>query len=510
MSNYAIGIDLGTTYSCVGVWKNKKAEIIVNSMGNRTTPSIVGYKNNEKLIGDNAKCIITKNYENIIYDSKRLIGRNFSDKEVQNDMKFWPFKLDKDNNDKPQIIVKINDNEERYYPEEISAMILKQLKKEAEDYLDCEVKDAIITVPAYFNNSQRQSTIDAGRIAGLNVIQTINEPTAAAIAYGLENKSNKKKNVCIFDFGGGTFDVTVLTIENKEFKVLSTGGDSHLGGSDIDNLLVKYCINEFNQETGIDISNNQKALRRLKTHSEKVKMELSSIKESYIDIDSLSKDNDFYISIDRLLFNDICKDLFKRCIEILKKTINESGLSKEEIDDIVLVGGSSRIPKLQEMITEFFNNKKKLNKSINPDEAIAYGAAVFAESKDLDKIANLNDLMVADVLPKSLGIRVQGGIMAKIINKNTPLPCSDKRRFANSRDYMSSAKIKVYEGESEYVDENDFLGEFDFGGITLAKRGETAVWVTFKVDERYSLLEVNVEEEGTQNGHMKVIKLKKK
>ena len=505
-----LGIDLGTTYSCAAVRKNNKIEIITNfNTGLRTIASAVYFKKNDILIGALAKNQL-KNYENIIYDSKRLIGRNFSDKEVQNDMKFWPFKLDKDNNDKPQIIVKINNNEKRYYPEEISAMILKQLKKDAEDYLGCEVKDAIITVPANFNNSQRQSTIDAGRIAGLNVIQTINEPTAAAIAYGLENKSNKKKNVCIFDFGGGTFDVTVLTIENKEFKVLSTGGDSHLGGSDIDNLLVKYCINEFNNETGIDISNNQKALRRLKTHSEKVKMELSSIKESYIDIDSLSKDNDFYISIDRLLFNDICKDLFKRCIEILKKTINESGLPKEEIDDIVLVGGSSRIPKLQEMITEFFNNKKKLNKSINPDEAIAYGAAVFAESKDLDKIANLNDLIVADVLPKSLGIRVQGGIMAKIINKNTPLPCSDKRRFANSRDYMSSAKIKVYEGESEYVDENDFLGEFDFGGITLAKRGETAVWVTFKVDERYSLLEVNVEEEGTQNGHMKVIKLKKK
>ena len=271
MSNYAIGIDLGTTYSCVGVWKNNKADIISNIMGHRTTPSVVGFQNNEKLIGENAKYLNIKNYENIIYDSKRLIGRNFSDKEVQNDIKFWPFKVDKDNNDKPQIIVKINDNEKRYYPEEISAMILKQLKKEAEDFLDCEVKDAIITVPAYFNNSQRQSTIDAGRIAGLNVLQTINEPTAAAIAYGLENQTNIKKNVCIFDFGGGTFDVTVLTIENKEFKVLSTGGDSHLGGADIDNLLVKYCINEFKKETGVDISNNKKALRRLKKECEEKK-----------------------------------------------------------------------------------------------------------------------------------------------------------------------------------------------------------------------------------------------
>ena len=272
MSNYILGIDLGTTNSCVGVWRNNKPEIISNSQtGNRITPSVVHFKNeNETLIGSGVNDN-TKHYENIIYDSKRLIGRNFSDKEVQNDIKFWPFKVDKDNNDKPQIIVKINDNEKRYYPEEISAMILKQLKKEAEDFLDCEVKDAIITVPAYFNNSQRQSTIDAGRIAGLNVLQTINEPTAAAIAYGLENQSNIKKNVCVFDFGGGTFDVTVLTIENKEFKVLSTGGDSHLGGSDIDNLLVKYCINEFKKETGIDISNNKKALRRLKKECEEKK-----------------------------------------------------------------------------------------------------------------------------------------------------------------------------------------------------------------------------------------------
>ena len=271
MSNYAIGIDLGTTYSCVGVWKNNKVDIIVNTWGLRTTPSVVGFQNNEKLIGENAKYLNIKNYENIIYDSKRLIGRNFSDKEVQNDIKFWPFKVDKDNNDKPQIIVKINDNEKRYYPEEISAKILYSLKKQVEVFLGCEVKDAIITVPAYFNNSQRQSTIDAGRIAGLNVLQTINEPTAAAIAYGLENQTNIKKNVCVFDFGGGTFDVTVLTIENKEFKVLSTGGDSHLGGADIDNLLVKYCINEFKKETGVDISNNKKALRRLKKECEEKK-----------------------------------------------------------------------------------------------------------------------------------------------------------------------------------------------------------------------------------------------
>ena len=505
-----IGIDLGTTYSCVAVWKNNKIEIIPNSQsGLRTVASAVYFKKNEILIGNLAKNQL-KNYENVIYDSKRLIGRNFTDKEVQNDMKYFSFKLESDKNNKPIIIVTINNEKKSYSPEDISSMILKQLKKDAEDYLGCEVKDAIITVPANFNNSQRQSTIDAGKIAGLNVFQTINEPTAAAIAYGLENQSDKKKNVCVFDFGGGTFDVTVLTIKNKEFNVLSTGGDSHLGGADIDNLLVKYCIDEFKRQTNIDISNNQKALRRLKTNCERVKMELSSIRESFIDIDSLVKENDFYISIDRSIFEELCNLLFEKCINILDKTIKESKLSKDEIDDIVLVGGSTRIPKIQEMVSQFFEHKKKINKSINPDEAIAYGAAVLAISKDLDKIANLDDLIIADVLPKSLGIRVQGGIMAKIIDKNTPLPCSDKRRFANSADYMSSVKIRVYEGENEYVDDNDFLGEFDFGGITIAKKGETAVWVTFKVDQRYSLLEVYAEEEGTKNSLSKVIQIKKK
>ena len=505
-----IGIDLGTTYSCVAVWKNNKIEIIPNSQsGLRTVASAVYFKKNEILIGNLAKNQL-KNYENVIYDSKRLIGRNFTDKEVQNDMKYFSFKLESDNNNKPKIIVTINNEKKSYSPEDISSMILKQLKKDAEDYLGCEVKDAIITVPANFNNSQRQSTIDAGKIAGLNVFQTINEPTAAAIAYGLENQSDKKKNVCVFDFGGGTFDVTVLTIKNKEFNVLSTGGDSHLGGADIDNLLVKYCIDEFKRQTNIDISNNKKALRRLKKECIEKKHFLSTLKEVHFEIESLDNNQNLEFTLQRVDFEIICNSIFEKCINILDETIKESKLSKDEIDDIVLVGGSTRIPKIQEMVSQFFEHKKKINKSINPDEAIAYGAAILAISKDLDKIANLNDLIIADVLPKSLGIRVQGGIMAKIIDKNTPLPCSDKRRFANSADYMSSVKIRVYEGENEYVDDNDFLGEFDFGGITVAKKGETAVWVTFKVDQRYSLLEVYAEEEGTKNSYSKVIQIKKK
>ena len=416
--NYILGIDLGTTYSCVGIWKNNKVEIISNSQtGKRITPSVVYFKNkNETLIGfgvnDN-----TKNYENIIYDSKRLIGRNFNDEVVQNDMKLWPFKLDKDYNNKPQIIVKIDNKEKRYYPEEISAKILYSLKKQVEEFLSCEVKDAIITVPAYFNNSQRQSTIDAGKIAGLNVLQTINEPTAAAIAYGLENQSNKKKNVCIFDFGGGTFDVTILTIENKEFKVLSTGGDSHLGGADIDNLLVKYCINEFYKETKIDISNNKKALRRLKLKCEEIKKNLSGTQEVEVDIDALAEGEDCNINIHCSNFNELCKDLFNRCIKILKETIKESGLSKKQIDEVVLIGGSSRIPKIQEMVSDFFENKLKLKKSINTDEAVAMGATILAAKYNDNQNIILSDFLIDDVVPISYGIGTKNDKMTFMIKK---------------------------------------------------------------------------------------------
>ena len=335
--NYVIGIDLGTTYSCVGVWKNNKSEIITNKIGKFVTPSVVSFTENERLIGEQAKSQITRNYKNTIYDAKRLIGRKFNDEEVQNDMKLWPFTVKEDNKNKPLICVEYKKEQKEFYPEQISAMILERLKENAETFLGQKVKDAVITVPAYFNNAQRQATIDAGRIAGLNVIKTINEPTAAAIAYGLENQSNKKKNVCVFDLGGGTFDVTILEIEGKKFTVKAIGGDSHLGGTDFDNELIKYCIEKFKEENDIDISNDQKALRRLKVACEQAKIDLSNQNDTIIEVQSLSQDIDFELIITRKEFEKICQPKFNICIEKLKNIIEDSKISKNKINEILLI-----------------------------------------------------------------------------------------------------------------------------------------------------------------------------
>ena len=500
MSNI-IGIDLGTTYSCVGIYENNKVQIIPNSMGERNIPSIVCFKGNEIIVGKQAKSQI-KNIENIIYDSKRLIGRNFNDEEVQKDMKYYTFKLESDNNNKPKIIVTINNEKKSYSPEDISSIILKQLKKSVEDYIGKKVKDAIITVPANFNNLQRKATFKAAELAGLNLIRTINEPIAAAIAYGFDNLSNIEKNICVFDFGGGTLDVSILKLKNKDFKVLSNGGDSHLGGEDIDNLLMKYCIDEFKNENSIDISNDQKALRRLKTHCEQLKIDLSEAKESEINIDGLYKGIDFSLKINRATLEYLCKDLFNKCLKVLDKTIKESGINKNEINDLILVGGSSRIPKIQEMIEKYCGDKNIINKRINADEAVAIGATLLAnkfpnDKKDLMTPMSVN---IIDVLPHSLGIRTNGGKMDIILKKNTKLEdCKCTKMYTTSEDYIDTLRIKVYEGENkDDVDKNIPLKTYYFGLKENGLKGSVKVNVTFKVDEN-SILYITAEEKGSNN-----------
>ena len=498
--NYIIGIDLGTTNSLVGVYKNNNVNIISNKMGKKITPSIIYYpnekdKNKDIIVGEGAKN--KKNRENIIYDVKRLIGRNFSDKQVKEDIKHWPFKIESDENDKPMIKIEDNEGEKKYYPEQISALILKQLKKDAEEFLGREVKEAVITVPAYFNNNQRQSTIDAGKIAGFNEIRTINEPTAAAIAYGIENESNEEKKICVFDFGGGTFDVTILKIVGKEFTVINTGGDTHLGGQDIDNLLVEYCIKEFKNENGIDISNNKRAKFRLREACIIAKHGLIEQAETNIDVDSLANEIDFRMNLNKILFDDICKDIFKRCIDNLDKTISESKIRKDEINEIVLVGGSSRIKKVQEMIEEYFNGKIKISKAINCDEAVAIGASIFAarinESQTHDRI---NDLIIADIVPISLGLKIEDDKMDVIIQKGTRIPCSIQRQYESTEPLQEKVQICIYEGENENVCDNELLDNFY---LNITPREKSYLHVTFEIDANYSILKVSAKELAGKN-----------
>ena len=497
---YAIGIDLGTTYSCVGVYRNNTVEIIPNELSERTTPSVVSFTEYQRLIGNPAKSQITKNYKNTIYDAKRLIGRNFNDENVQKDIKLYPFKVDKDNKNKPIIEVEYEKKIQKFYPEQISSMILEKLKGDAEKYLEGEVKDAVITVPAYFNNEQRQATIDAGRIAGLNVIKIINEPTAAAIAYGLNINSDNKKKICVFDLGGGTFDVTIMEINNKNFVVKATGGNSHLGGQDFDNELVKFCIEKFKEENGIDISNDQKALRRLKVACEKVKIELSSLNDSIIDIDSLSNGINFNIVINRSDFEFICKPYFEKCMRILRNTINKSPYSKNLIEDIILVGGSTRIPKIQSMLKEFFDDKKQLLKTINADEAVAYGASIEAalNNKDTNQYEGLDQLVLIDVCPLSLGTSVIGGKMDVLIKRNTIIPCENTKNYVTVNDFQKSICVDVYEGEREFCNDNIELDKFHINNIKKALKGKVSVKVTFKLDNN-SILQVSAFEEGNEN-----------
>lgn len=495
----AIGCDLGTTYSAVGVWKNGRVEIIANDQGNRTTPSYVAFsaESGERLIGDAAKNQATMNPKNTIYDAKRLIGRRFDDPVVASDRKLWSFDVEDDGTGRPKIAVEIKGERRLFYPEEISAMVLTKMKETAEAYLGEEVKDIVITVPAYFGDGQRQATKDAGVIAGLNVLRIINEPTAAGIAYGLDAvgtaEGSKTKKILIFDNGGGTFDVTVMEIVDGLFEVIATGGHGHLGGEDLDNNLVGHFSAEFKRKYKKDLTENPRALKRLKTACERVKRNLSNATQASIELDALYDGVDFHASITRARFEELCAEFFRTCMHYVDKVMLDAKVSKGEIDDVVLVGGTSRIPKLQSLLSDYFGGKE-LCKSVNPDEAVAYGAAVQAHilsggAQD----EKLKDLLLLDVAPLTLGIETAGQVMTPMIERNAPIPISKKNVFSTYQDNQPAVTIRVFEGERQFTKDCNFLGTFELGGIAPAPRGTPQIEVSFSVDAN-GILSVTAED----------------
>jgi len=495
-----IGIDLGTTYSCVAVQRDGKVEIIANDQGNRITPSWVGFTDDERLIGDAAKNQAPQNPYNTVFDAKRLIGRSFDDSDVQKDAKHFPFKL-VNKGGKPMIQVNSKGDLKEFTPEEISSMVLTKMKETAEAYLGHKVTHAVVTVPAYFNDAQRSATKDAGTIAGLTVLRIVNEPTAAAIAYGLDRTGKSESQIIVYDLGGGTFDVSLLSIEDGVFEVLATAGDTHLGGEDFDNRVMDYMLKQYKRKTDTDVSKNQRALGKLKREVEKAKRTLSSQMSTKIEIEAFENGNDFSETLTRAKFEELNMDLFRKTMKPVEQVLKDAGVKKEDIDDVVLVGGSTRIPKVQQLLKEYFNGKEP-SKGINPDEAVAYGAAVQGGILSGDE--GSSGVLLIDVCPLTLGIETTGGVMTKLIGRNSVVPTKKSQIFSTAVDNQPTVRIQVYEGERSMTKDNNLLGEFDLTNIPPAPRGVPQVEVTFEIDAN-GILKVSAHDKGTGKSESIVI-----